>query len=206
MQEINELGAGFRIATHDLEIRGAGDLLGGKQSGQIAAVGFELYTEMLEEAVNQLKGEEREIRIEPELKLRVPAFIPEDYVPQPNLRLILYKKLTQAQSDDDVTEVSQEFADRFGQLPPAVEFLIQVMKIRIMLKQRLIQEIEFDGSRLSLAFHPKTPVAPDTIIGLVRRDPKKYQFTPDFRLIAEITDRSFDGVLSAARNLLNTLV
>ncbi|MBT0664094.1 transcription-repair coupling factor [Geobacter pelophilus] len=205
MQEITELGAGFRIATHDLEIRGAGDLLGGKQSGQIAAVGFELYTEMLEEAVDQMKGEEREIRIEPELKLRVPAFIPEDYVPQPNLRLILYKKLTQAQNEEDVADVGQEFADRFGPLPPAVTFLIEVMKIRIMLKQRLIQEIEFDGSRLLLSFHQKTVVSPDTIIGLVRSQPKKYQFTPDFRLIAELTDRSFDGILSEARNLLKCL-
>jgi transcription-repair coupling factor (superfamily II helicase) len=205
MQEITELGAGFRIATHDLEIRGAGDLLGGKQSGQIAAVGFELYTEMLEEAVNQMKGEDREIRIEPELKLRVPAFIPEDYVPQPNLRLILYKKLTQAQCEEDVAEVAQEFIDRFGPLPAAVTFLLEVMKIRIMLKQRLIQEIEFDGSRLTLAFHQKTTVSPDTIIGLVRRQPKKYQFTPDFKLVAELSDRSFDGILAEARNLLKSL-
>lgn len=205
MQEITELGAGFRIATHDLEIRGAGDLLGGKQSGQIAAVGFELYTEMLEEAVNQMKGEDREIRIEPEMKLRIPAFIPEDYVPQPNLRLILYKKLTQAQSEDDVSDVAQEFVDRFGPLPPAVTFLLEVMNIRIMLKQRLIQEIEFDGSRLLLSFHPRTIVSPDIIIGLVRQQPKKYQFTPDFRLIAEISDRSFDGILAEARNLLKSL-
>ena len=95
LQDISELGAGFRIATHDLEIRGAGDILGAKQSGQIAAVGFELFTELLEETIQRLKGEERLERVEPEIKLRVPAFIPEDYVKDANQRLVLYKKLTQ---------------------------------------------------------------------------------------------------------------
>ncbi len=206
MQEITELGAGFRIATHDLEIRGAGDLLGGKQSGQIAAVGFELYTELLEEAVSDMKGEERATRVEPELKLRVPAFIPEEYVPQPNLRLILYKKLTQAESEDDVAEVAGELADRFGPIPAAALYLLEVMKIRIMLKRLLIREIECDGSSLTLAFHQKTPVSPDIIIGLVRRQPKKYQFTPDYRLVATLVDSSFDGILAESRNLLNSLV
>ncbi len=206
MQEITELGAGFRIATHDLEIRGAGDLLGGKQSGQIAAIGFELYTELLEEAVSEMKGEEQVARVEPELKLRVPAFIPEEYVPQPNLRLILYKKLTQAESEEDVAEVAGELADRFGPIPVAASYLLEVMKIRILLKKLLIREIECDGRSLTLAFHQQTPVSPDTIIGLVRRQPKKYQFTPDFRLVAALTDSSFDGILAESRNLLNSLV
>ncbi|MBI5656604.1 MAG: transcription-repair coupling factor [Geobacter sp.] len=205
MQEITELGAGFRIATHDLEIRGAGDLLGGKQSGQIATVGFELYTELLEEAVSALKGEEQEVRLEPELKLRVPAFIPEDYVPQPNLRLILYKKLTQATSEEDIADVANELTDRFGPVPLAAGYLLEVMKIRLLLKTLLIREIEFDGSRLVCSFHQKTPVSPDTIIGLIRKQPKKYQFTPDFRLVCELADSSFDGILAESRNLLKSL-
>jgi transcription-repair coupling factor (superfamily II helicase) len=205
MQEITELGAGFRIATHDMEIRGAGDLLGGKQSGQIATVGFELYTELLEEAVSKMKGEEQIERIEPELKLRVPAFIPEQYVAQPNLRLILYKKLTQAQSEEDVAEVASELADRFGDIPQAAIYLLEVMKIRIELKRLLIREIECDGQSLILSFHQKTPVSPDTILGLIRRNQKKYRFTPDFKLVCALADSSFDGILLESRNLLKTL-
>lgn len=205
IQELNELGAGFRLATHDLEIRGAGDLLGAKQSGNIAAVGFDLYTELLEEAVQKLRGEEPVERVEPEINLRVPAFIPEDYVREPNQRLVIYKKLTQAAAEEEVDEVMEELVDRFGTLPLAATYLLDVMKLRIMLKHFLVRMAEFDGKRLCLSFHEKTPVSPDTIIGLIKGNPTRYQFTPDFRLVAELADTSFEGVLAEARNLLKRL-
>ena len=206
IQDITELGAGFRIATHDLEIRGAGDLLGAKQSGNIAAVGFELYTELLEEAISRLKGEALSERVEPEINLRVPAFISEDYVRDPNQRLVLYKKLVQSSSEDDVSGVMEEFVDRFGPLPLSVSYLLEIMKLRIHLKKQMIRKLEFDGRRLILAFHDKTPVSPDCIISLIRQFPKKYQFDPDFRLFAELSDTSFEGVIGEARNLLKRLV
>lgn len=180
-------------------------MLGARQSGDIAAVGFELYTELLEEAIRQLKGEELAERVEPEIKLRIPAFIPEDYVREPNQRLIIYKRLTQATSEEDVAEIMGELVDRFGKLPLAALYLVEVMKLRVALKAMLVKEIEFDGKKLVLSFHQKTPVSPDTIIGLIRQQPKKYQFTPDFRLCAELADTSFDGVLKEAGNLLKTL-
>ncbi|HEX8960595.1 MAG TPA: transcription-repair coupling factor [Geobacteraceae bacterium] len=202
LQDISELGAGFRIATHDLEIRGAGDLLGARQSGNIAAVGFELYTEMLEETIRQLKGEELPERVEPEIKLRIPAFVPEEYVRDPNQRLVIYKKLTQATSTEEVAEVRDELADRYGTLPLAASYLLDVMEARLQLKSFLIKEAEFDGQRLILAFHPRTPVSPDTIIALIRESPRKYQFTPDYRLVAEVRDTSFEGILAELRNVL----
>jgi len=205
LQDISELGAGFRIATHDLEIKGGGDLLGARQSGNIAAVGFELYTELLEEAVSALKGEERIESVEPEIKLRIPAFIPEDYVPDPNQRLVIYKKLTQAASTEEVTDIQEELADRFGKPPVAASYLLDVMRLRIRLKHLLIKEVEFDGRRVVIAFHPQTPVSPDRIIELIRREPKKYQFTPDYRFILELTDTSFDGILAEVTNLLKRL-
>ena len=206
LQDISELGAGFRIATHDLEIRGAGDLLGARQSGNIAAVGFELYTEMLEETIRQLKGEELPERVEPEIKLRIPAFIPEEYVRDPNQRLVIYKKLTQADAEEEIAEVRDELIDRFGRLPLAASYLLEVMQIRFRLKALLVKEIEFDGRRLIFAFHPKTPVSPDTIIALIRKEPGKYHFTPDYRLIVLTGDTSFDGMLAEARNVLKRLV
>ena len=205
MQELTELGAGFRIATHDLELRGAGDLLGGRQSGNIVAVGFELYTELLEEAVCRMKGEAIPERVEPEIKLRIPAFIPEEYVANANQRLVIYKRLTQATSEEEAAEVQAELADRFGDLPVAALYLVEVMKLRIHLTALLIKEVEFDGKRLVFCFHERTPVSPDAIIGLIRQQPKTHQFTPDFRLTVELADTSFEGVLATARNVLKRL-
>ena len=205
LQDISELGAGFRIATHDLEIRGAGDILGAKQSGQIAAVGFELFTELLEETIQRLKGEDLTERVEPEIKLRVPAFIPEDFVKDANQRLVVYKKLTQVISEEEVADIRAELVDRYGKPPLAVEYLLELMKLRLLFKKLLVREAEFDGKRLTFSFHEKTPVSPDLIIALIKSQPKKYQFTPDFKLIAESADTSFDGVLLESRNLLKKL-
>jgi len=206
IQELTELGAGFRIATHDLEIRGAGDFLGSRQSGNIAAVGFELYSELLEEAVCKLKGEVIAERVEPEINLKIPAFVPEDYVPEPNQRLIIYKTLVQASVEEDVDSVGDELLDRFGKLPLTVTYLLETMKLRIHLRKLLVKRLEFNGTQLVISFHEKTPVAPDTIIGLIRSSPKNYRFTPDFVFTAVVGDTSFEGVLAVARNLLKRLV
>lgn len=206
MQDLTELGAGFRIATHDLEIRGAGDFLGSRQSGNIAAVGFELYSELLEEAVSALKGEVVAEKVEPEINLKIPAFVPEDYVPDPNQRLIIYKTLVQADQEEDVDSAGDELLDRFGKLPLTVTYLLETMKLRIHLRKLLVKRLEFNGKQLVFSFHEKTPVSPDTIIGLIRNSPKNYRFSPDFVFTANVVDTSFEGVLDVARNLLKRLI
>ncbi|SKA00148.1 transcription-repair coupling factor [Trichlorobacter thiogenes] len=190
IQDISELGAGFRIATHDLELRGAGDMLGPRQSGTVADIGFELYTQMLEEAIAGLKGEELEERCEPEINLAIAAFIPETYIPDTNQRLVLYKRLVQAESNEDVTEVVSEMHDRYGRPPLAAQTLARIMELRIRLKQLKVLKVDADAKRLCLSFHPRTNVSPETLINLIRTAPATYQFTPDHRLLVNLPPNS----------------
>ncbi|MDD2899355.1 MAG: transcription-repair coupling factor [Desulfuromonadaceae bacterium] len=205
LQEISELGAGFRIATHDMEIRGAGDMLGNRQSGTVTEIGFELYNQMLEETISRMRGEDSVERVEPEINLKVPAFIPEAYVKEAGQRLVIYKKLTQAESEEDVLDVQNEVLDRFGKYPLATSYLFEIMKLRVLLKKLVVRQIDFDGKAVIVSFHPRTPASPDTIIGMMRSEPKKYQFTPDYKLVCTLKDTSFEGILEVAKNVLQRL-
>ena len=205
LQDISELGAGFRIATHDMEIRGAGDMLGNRQSGTVTEIGFELYNQMLEETICRMRGEETVERVEPEINLKVPAFIPEAYVRDAGQRLVIYKKLTQAESEEDVLDVQNEVLDRFGKYPLATSYLFEIMKLRVMLKKLIVRQIDFDGSAVIISFHPRTPARPDTIIAMMKGEPKKYQFTPDFKLVCALKGTSFEDIIDTARKVLQRL-
>ena len=206
LQEISELGAGFRIATHDMEIRGAGDMLGNRQSGTVTEIGFELYNQMLEETIARMRGEESVERVEPEINLKVPAFIPEAYVKDAGQRLVIYKKLTQADCEEDVLDVQNEVLDRFGKYPLATSYLFEIMKLRVLLKKLVVRQIDFDGKAVIISFHPRTPAPPDTIIGMMRSEPKKYQFTPDYKLVCTLKDTSFEAILDVSKSVLKRLM
>jgi len=206
LQDISELGAGFRIATHDMEIRGAGDMLGNRQSGTVTEIGFELYNQMLEETISRMRGEESVERVEPEISLKVPAFIPEAFVKDAGQRLVIYKKLTQAESEEDVLDVQNEVLDRFGKYPLATSYLFEIMKLRILLKKLIVRQIDFDGKAVTISFHPRTPASPDTIIGMMRSEPKKYQFTPDYKLVCTLKDTSFEGIIEMSKSVLQRLL
>lgn len=141
IQEMSYLGAGFRLALKDLEIRGAGNLLGGEQSGHIYKVGFDMYMEMLEKAVSELKGESVTDEIEPQVKLRATAFIPEEYVQDMSLRLSLYKRLTAIKSISELDEFANEMADRFGAMPEEVANLVHVIRIKLLSKMLFISRV-----------------------------------------------------------------
>ena len=186
LQELTELGAGFRIASHDLELRGAGDLLGGKQSGPIAAIGFELYTELLEETIDRLRGKEREERIDPEIRLGLSAFLPEKYLPDPNQRLQFYQRLAGVENDEELFDLVEELRDRYGEPPMAGEVLIAIMRLRILLKELCVELLEYDNKRLSLLFHSSTKVSPNLIRQLVTEQADKYHLGADFKLSIEL--------------------
>jgi len=206
LQDISELGAGFRIATHDMEIRGAGDMLGNRQSGTVTEIGFELYNQMLEETICRMRGEEMVERVEPEINLKVPAFIPEAYIKDTNHRLVIYKKLTQAENEDDVIDVQNEVSDRFGKYPLATAYLFETMKLRVLLNRLLVRQIDFDGKHIVISFHPRTPAPPDLIIAMMRNEPKKYQFTPDYKLVCTLKGTSFEDILELSKSVLQRLL
>ncbi|HAK88513.1 MAG TPA: transcription-repair coupling factor [Nitrospiraceae bacterium] len=157
IQEMSYLGAGFRLALKDLEIRGAGNLLGAEQSGHIYKVGFDMYMEMLEKAVAELKGEDVREEIEPQIRLRLSAFIPEDYIPDITLRLSVYRRISSLKSLDASKDLSDELTDRFGALPDEVDNLMHAVKIKISARLLYISNItETDGRwRFSFVSDPE---------------------------------------------------
>ncbi len=176
---LDELGAGFTLATHDLEIRGAGELLGEGQSGQIQEVGFTLYTEMLERAVKALKsGQIIDLETPPEerveVELRLPALIPDDYLPDVNTRLSLYKRIASAPGVDELRDLQTEMIDRFGLLPDRTKNLFAIAGYKLAAARLGIRKLDFDAKGGRILFRPKPPIDPLTIIKMVQGEPRVY--------------------------------
>ncbi len=157
--DFSELGAGFKIALNDLQIRGGGTILGASQSGHIAAVGYELYLELLEKTVRELKGERFEGEtIEPEMNIRLSAFLPDTYIPNTDQRLIAYKRLATLAEEADVDDLTKEWRDRYGPFPENVRNLILLAKMRMLLKQVGVMRIDGDEESFCLHFAADAPV------------------------------------------------
>jgi transcription-repair coupling factor (superfamily II helicase) len=160
---------------------------------------------MLEETICRQRGEETTEKVEPEINLKVPAFIPEAYIGDTGQRLVIYKRLTQAESEDDVLDVQNEVTDRFGAYPLATSYLFEIMRLRVLLKRLLVRQIDYDGRHIVISFHPRTPAPPDTIIAMMRDEPRKYQFTPDYKLTCAVSGTAFEDILGEARKVLKRL-
>lgn len=216
IQEMSYLGAGFRLALKDLEIRGAGNMLGPEQSGHIYRVGFDMYMEMFEKAVLELKGQEIKEDIEPQIRLKVSAFIPEDYISDNVLRLSIYKRLALAKGIDALSAMKEEIIDRFGRMPKEVENLISVMKIKTLAAKLYISKIaESDGLyRLSFASNTERYKIPkdffDKLLSelFVLQKKEKIRFLPDGFEIntgakSEVGIRRLEQILNRLLNVLN---
>jgi transcription-repair coupling factor (superfamily II helicase) len=183
IQENTALGSGIRIAQYDLELRGAGDILGEEQAGHVNAVGYELYLELLEEAVRHAKGESPlEGGVEPEINVRIPALIPDSYIGDLRIRLAYYKQLSEIESADDIDRIEDELRDQFGKLPDQVLNLMGLMLIRKVCKDLAVRDLSSGEATITLAFTEKTPLPPQRVIELASRSNKKYSITPDNRL------------------------
>ncbi len=196
LQRFTELGAGFQIASADLEIRGGGELLGARQSGSIAAVGFDQYVRMLEAAVAELGGKPIHSEVDPELAIEVPGFIPDDYVPDPGQRLELYKKLSAIENDDELREAMDEIADRYGPLPGDVILLGELMGVKALARRLGALALEISSARVAVALPAGADAVQAVIAAGVRR-------LPDGRFA--MPPPSPGGAAGARRALLDAL-
>ncbi|HEX8713436.1 MAG TPA: transcription-repair coupling factor [Terracidiphilus sp.] len=206
LKEFSDLGAGFKIAALDLELRGAGNMLGGEQSGHIEAVGFELYTSMLEAAVKEMKGESAEERPAVQLNLGIALRIDESYVPEENQRLRLYKKIAGAGSEKAVNEVRAEMEDRYGPLPDATVYLLEAAMIRFECEHLGVAQIDRKRSELQVRFTENASVDPQHLMKLVARNAKRgAQFTPQGLLKYPLAASRPDEILLEIHELLESL-
>jgi transcription-repair coupling factor (superfamily II helicase) len=206
LQEVTELGSGLKLAMHDLEIRGAGTLLGDAQSGHIAAVGFDMYLQILEQAVRELKGEEVKEEVEPEIDLPIPAFLPGDYLEDINQRLVFYRRLSSARSEMEVHEIGEELRDRYGPIPEAAENLFQVMNLKLLLKQAGVRRLSVEKEKVVLVFDPKSSTDPHLLVSAVARGKGRREFTPDQRLKIRPAEKGWKGMLEETKKLLMEMI
>ena len=181
IESLEELGTGFMLATHDLEIRGAGELLGDEQSGQMFEVGFNLYTELLERAVKALKSGKQPELDQPldsgaEVDIHLPALIPDDYLPDVHTRLIMYKRIANAEDDHELRELQVEMIDRFGLLPEQVKTLFEVTSLKLKANSIGIRKLEASTDSGRVLFTDQPNIEPMTILSMIQSEPATYQF------------------------------
>nr|WP_158118562.1 transcription-repair coupling factor [Vibrio cidicii] len=193
---LEDLGAGFTLATHDLEIRGAGELLGEEQSGQIQSVGFSLYMEMLEQAVQALKeGKEPSLdellREQTEVEIRIPALLPDDYIPDVNSRLSMYKRIASVAGEEELNELKVELIDRFGLLPDAAKNLLAISELKILAANIKVKKIEAHDKGGFIEFYPNADINPAYLVRLLQSQPKKFAMEgpTKFKFSVPLTDR-----------------
>ncbi|MBQ4853247.1 transcription-repair coupling factor [Rhodanobacter sp. B2A1Ga4] len=210
LASLEELGAGFTLATHDLEIRGAGELLGDEQSGQIQEIGFGLYTELLDRAVRALKsGKVPDFDLssehETEVELHLPALIPDDYLGDVHHRLTLYKRIASARSEDDLRDLQVEMIDRFGLLPEPTKQLFAVASLKLMATPLGIRKLDFGANGGRIVFREKPEVNPLTIIQLIQRQPRVYKLDGQDKLKVILELPGASERIRSAQELLVTL-
>lgn len=201
LERHTELGSGFKIASLDLELRGAGDLLGAEQSGNVASVGLDLFCQMLDEAVHELRGEPVVHDVDPELSFDVTALLPDDYVGDVGVRLSIYKRLASAVDEAEVGQIAVEMEDRFGAPPPEAKCLVRLMTLKCELRRMRVLGCEANARSVTLHLRDDTPLDAQKILALVKGKSSPWKITPDMRL----THR-FDGTANGLVNAEATLV
>ncbi len=197
----SELSSGFKLAIHDMEMRGAGNIVGKAQSGHIDAIGLELYSELVKEAMLSIKGETYEEAVEPHLNFPVPAYIPDSYIDDSELRLLFYRKLANA-DQKNLPDIVSELRDRFGRIPLELEILIKIIKIKVLMKQIRAAKLDKIGYNFRITFLHSTPVKPEDILRLLNEKIIKLKDQKGMQITFEpIYMKGIDGVLKSLEML-----
>jgi transcription-repair coupling factor (superfamily II helicase) len=205
IQDLSELGSGFRLANLDLEIRGAGNLLGAEQSGNLAAVGYDTYMEMLEQTIDELRGRAVAAEVDPEIRLPVPARLPEAYLPSVNQRLVLYKRLSSCRDDGEVDAIRDELLDRFGELPAEAQNLIEVIRLKIVARKLGILAIDTQRGELVITAADSTNLDPQRLVNLMTQARSGVRVAPGHKIFAPAPEGDAAELVGAARRLLANL-
>jgi transcription-repair coupling factor (superfamily II helicase) len=203
IQEFSDLGAGFRIAARDLEIRGAGNILGGEQSGQIAAVGFEMYTKLLEETVREMKGEIIEEEVQTSMNLGVDIYIPKNYISDENLRMTFYKKIASATTDVRLEDIRNEMRDRFGALPANVDALFRFVKVKHFAQRIGVISVVREGARAVVKLTPNAKIDPNKLLHFIGANPMA-KFSPNGVLSFPLRNQSVE-IIDVIEEVLQTI-
>jgi transcription-repair coupling factor (superfamily II helicase) len=204
LKEFSDLGAGFKIAALDLELRGAGNLLGGEQSGHIEAIGFELYTQMLDRAIREMKGEAAPDEAETQLNLGLNIRIPAEYIPEENQRLRMYKRVAGVETESQLTDVAAELQDRYGEPPQAVRNLLDYASLKLLSIRVGVNAIERKRDTVTFKFRQNAAVDPEQLARFVSAQ-KGAQFTPDGMLKFILKPTAAEEVLRVLRTILEQL-
>ena len=210
IESLEDLGVGFTLATHDLEIRGAGEILGEEQSGQISEIGFTLYSELLQRAVESLKSNlpidfDQPIMRASEIDFHVPALIPEAYIPDIHLRLIEYKRIASAANDDGLREIQVELIDRFGLLPEPLKHLFRITRIKLQTLRMGIEKIDVGEKQGKIVFNSQPSIEPMRIIELIQSEPQNYRFDGKQTLRINCQNGELEARFNLVENLLEHL-
>ena len=210
IESLEDLGVGFTLATHDLEIRGAGEILGEEQSGQISEIGFTLYSELLHRAVESLKSNieidfEQPIMRASEVDFHVPALIPETYIADIHRRLVEYKRIASAADDAALREIQIELVDRFGLLPEALQHLFRITHIKLRTLALGIEKIDIGEKQGKIVFNRKPNIEPLRIIELIQSEPQNYRFDGKQTLRIHCQNGELAARFKLVENLLEKL-
>jgi transcription-repair coupling factor (superfamily II helicase) len=206
IQELSELGAGFRIAAQDLETRGAGNLLGKQQSGHIAAVGIDLYTQMMEEAITELRGEKVTEETDTLISMRASAFIPEDYISDVSLRLAAYKEISSMAGETELKDLADELRDRYGELPEPAANLLEIMSVKLIAKKAGVARIDAGKEIVNITFARNAGIAPDLVMKLLKRNKGRIKLIPEYTLQIALPDQSLRTASEAVKKCLQELM
>jgi transcription-repair coupling factor (superfamily II helicase) len=205
LMEYSDLGAGFQIAMSDLQIRGGGAALGASQSGHIAAVGYEMFLDLMEHAMAEIKGEPAQEDLEPEINVNLSSYFSEEYIPDIDQRLLLYKRLAGAGDLRELSDIKDEMIDRYGDVPEEAQNILLKIMLKIMAVKAGIKRLDILGQQILINFSERHQKNPQGIISMITDDPERFEFSPDGILKVRLAKGTMNGYVVQAKKILKEI-